>query len=94
MIRQPRYNVMPARSKDFLPSYINYYVANGAVIMPMFGDDASDVAAKAVIAGLYPDRAVVQVWYRACSGVWNYITCYGFGFFLSWSRWLRADCLL
>jgi len=85
---------MPARSKDFLPSYINYYVANGAVIMPKFGDDVSDAAANAVIAGLYPDRAVVQVWYRACSGVWSDSTCCGFGFPLPWSRWLRAHCLM
>ena len=41
-------------------SYINYYVANGAVIMAAFGIDRDDEA-KQTIAALYPNHEVVQV---------------------------------
>lgn len=41
-------------------SYINYYVVNGGVIAPAFGDP-HDEAAKAKLQELYPDREVVQI---------------------------------
>jgi agmatine deiminase len=41
-------------------SYINYYVANGGVIVPAF-DDPYDEAALETIQRLYPDREVVGV---------------------------------
>jgi agmatine deiminase len=41
-------------------SYINFYLANGAVIMPMFDDRMDDPAAKA-IAAAFPDRRVIQL---------------------------------
>lgn len=41
--------------------YVNYYVCNGAVIMPEFGDAQYDAAAAQTLAGLYPDRKIVQV---------------------------------
>ena len=31
---------------DFAAGYINYYVCNGAVIAPEFGDDKRDVMAR------------------------------------------------
>ncbi len=40
---------------------MNYYVCNGAVIAPEFGDADADAAAKAVLAELFPEREVVQV---------------------------------
>lgn len=40
---------------------MNYYVVNGAVIAPEFGDAEADEAARAVLAGLYPGREVVMV---------------------------------
>jgi len=43
-----------------LPSYLNYYIANGAVVMPRFGDPEDDRAAR-VVGSLHPGRAVVQV---------------------------------
>ena len=49
------------RTSDiFAMSYINYYVANGAVIMAAFGIDRDDEA-KQTIAALYPKHEVVQV---------------------------------
>ena len=48
------------RSDIFACSYINYYIANEAIIMPSFGIDR-DEDARNKLAQLYPDREVVQV---------------------------------
>lgn len=52
---------LPSSSPDFLPSYVNYHVCNGAVIMPKFGDRAADERAKSQIADAYPGRPIVQL---------------------------------
>ncbi|MGV9883408.1 agmatine deiminase family protein [Streptomyces sp. NPDC003006] len=49
------------RGPDFLASYVNYYVANGAVIMPRFGDKKADSAAASIVRDLYPGRKVTQL---------------------------------
>ena len=41
-------------------SYINFYVANGAVIMPVFGDKHDDAAAQA-LSELSPRREIVRI---------------------------------
>lgn len=46
---------------EFLPSYVNYYVCNGAVITAQFGDAAGDAAAAETIQALYPDRTAVAI---------------------------------
>jgi agmatine deiminase len=48
-------------SDDFLATYMNYYVCNGAVVAPEFGDAAADAAAAAVLQRLFPNRTIVQV---------------------------------
>lgn len=48
------------RSEIFSCSYINFYLANGAVIMPAFGIDR-DNDAREKIASLFPGRQVAQV---------------------------------
>jgi len=45
----------------FLSSYVNYYVCNGAVIAPSFGDTAADRAAASALRRLFPSREVIQV---------------------------------
>jgi agmatine deiminase len=45
---------------QFPGSYLNYYVANGVVLVPTY-DDAHDAAALAGVGALFPDRAVVGV---------------------------------
>jgi agmatine deiminase len=45
-------------SPDFAASYINYYVGNGVVVAPQFGDAAADGRARATLQQLYPARAV------------------------------------
>ncbi|MCS7480327.1 agmatine/peptidylarginine deiminase [Umezawaea endophytica] len=57
----PDLDALGPRGDDFLASYINYYVVNGAVIAPAFGDVAADRDAADVLGALHPGRAVVQV---------------------------------
>lgn len=57
---------LPARVQsglDGMPlalSYLDYYAANGAVIVPAFGDEKDDAAAQ-VISSEFPDRKLIQV---------------------------------
>ena len=55
---------MPARTeyrgRRLSPGYLNFYIANGAVIMPAFGDPADDDA-RDILARLFPGRPVVPV---------------------------------
>lgn len=48
-------------SKEFAAGYINFYVCNGAVIAPQFGDPRADAACKDVLQALFPGRRVVQL---------------------------------
>jgi len=48
------------RSDIFASSYINFYIANGAIVMPGFGIDR-DQEARDQLAGLFPDREIVQI---------------------------------
>ncbi len=41
-------------------SYVNFLIANGAIIAPEFGV-ATDAAAKAVLARLFPERKIVML---------------------------------
>ena len=44
-------------------SYVNFYISNGAVILPQFGD-INDGKAAAVLKEAFPDREVVPVYAR------------------------------
>ena len=48
------------RNKIFACSYINFYIANGGIVMPRFGIDR-DEDARQNVAALFPDRDVAQV---------------------------------
>lgn len=50
-----------SRGSEFLASYLNFYVANGAVIVASFGDPDADGLAQDALAVLYPGRAVTAV---------------------------------
>ncbi|WP_328379354.1 agmatine deiminase family protein [Streptomyces sp. NBC_01020] len=60
-LQGPDYDRIRSTDPDFLASYANYYVCNGAVVCGQFGDTAADRAAKATLARLYPGRAVEQL---------------------------------
>jgi agmatine deiminase len=52
---------IPRKAGDRMPAtYVNYYVCNGGVVMPVFGDP-SDGPARDALQRLYPDRRVVTV---------------------------------
>ena len=41
-------------------SYVNFYIANSGVVMPLF-DDPRDQAAREMLQALFPERRVVGV---------------------------------
>ncbi len=49
------------KTKDFAAGYINFYVVNGAVIAPEFGDAVADAKAKSTLQQLFADRDIVQI---------------------------------
>jgi agmatine deiminase len=50
-----------SRASDFVNSYANYYVCNGAVIAAEFGDDNADAEAARILGQLYPGREIVSL---------------------------------
>jgi agmatine deiminase len=50
-----------SRATDFVNSYANYYVCNGAVICAEFGDDKADDEAARILGQLYPGREIVSI---------------------------------
>ncbi|MFF2747148.1 agmatine deiminase family protein [Kitasatospora sp. NPDC058048] len=58
---EPDTALIPGAGKDFLATYINYYVCNGGVIVPRFGDQATDDRAAGILGDLHPGRKVTQV---------------------------------
>lgn len=48
-------------SDEFAAGYVNFYVCNGAVIAPEFGDVNADLAAKEKLQSLFPKREIVQI---------------------------------
>lgn len=49
---------------DVLPaSYLNYYIINGAVLIPSFGCDTDEVV-KVMFENIFPERKVIQVYSR------------------------------
>ncbi|MGR6656420.1 agmatine deiminase family protein [Pseudomonas mosselii] len=58
---KPRRSKFSEDNPDFAAGYINYFVINGAVIAPQFGDRSADEKARALLVKLYPGRNVVQL---------------------------------
>jgi agmatine deiminase len=58
-IEQPARRSGPA-GRRLTTSYLSFYLANGAVLLPMF-DDAKDAAAYAAINAAFPDRRAIQI---------------------------------
>lgn len=48
-------------NKEFAAGYINFYVCNGAVIMPQFGDLKADRNARDTLRDLFPQRDIVPL---------------------------------
>jgi agmatine deiminase len=61
IVRLPDPVNIRSRQRDFVASYVNYYVCNGAVIVAQFGDPAADGRARELLRELYPGRQVVML---------------------------------
>ncbi|MDZ7823289.1 MAG: agmatine deiminase family protein [Ahrensia sp.] len=61
MITLPEPTRVRSKSDDFVASYVNYYVCNGAVITAEFGDDKTDQAAVEILGKAYPGREIVAL---------------------------------
>lgn len=71
----PRQNKFSKNNPDFAAGYINYFVINGAVIAPEFGDETADTKAFDLLSELYLDREVVQLNIDAISAGGGGIHC-------------------
>jgi agmatine deiminase len=60
-VRAPRKRYWKFRSSTWAPSYLNAYIANGAVITAKFGDIERDEAARNAFQQAFPDRQVVML---------------------------------
>jgi agmatine deiminase len=58
-VEQPR---VAYKGKERLSqSYINFYMANGGIVMPAFNDSARDSAARGTLQELFPTRKIIQL---------------------------------
>lgn len=60
---------------DFVASYANYYVCNGAVIAAQFGDADTDAQAVAALQRHFPDREIVVLNVDALGEIGGGIHC-------------------
>ncbi|MEV0371202.1 agmatine deiminase family protein [Streptomyces sp. NPDC050636] len=58
---QPDPYEITGRGDAFLSSYVNFYVANGAVFVPRFGDAKADDRAQQMLRDHFPGRDIVPV---------------------------------
>ncbi|MEU9145503.1 agmatine deiminase family protein [Streptomyces sp. NPDC048349] len=58
---QPDPKRIRGRGEDFVSAYANFYIANGAVFLPEFGDRTADDRARGLLRDHFPDRDVVPV---------------------------------
>lgn len=72
---KPRKSKFSRNNPDFAAGYINYFVINGAIIAPEFGDKAADAKAFELLSQLYPEREVVQLNIDAISAGGGGIHC-------------------
>lgn len=58
---QPDFGKIRGQDEDFLASYVNFYVANGAVFLPQFGDKRADQQAQGILQDQFPGRTVIAL---------------------------------
>lgn len=71
----PEPNKRRIQSIDFVASYANYYVCNGAVIAAQFGDKQTDEVAVDALQQAYPDREIITLNVDALGEVGGGIHC-------------------
>ncbi|MFJ6532664.1 agmatine deiminase family protein [Microbacterium sp. NPDC091662] len=58
---QPDFGEIRGSGDDFLASYVNFFVGNGAVFVPEFGDRRADDRARGILQDHFPDREIVSL---------------------------------
>ncbi|GLZ75883.1 porphyromonas-type peptidyl-arginine deiminase [Actinorhabdospora filicis] len=58
---QPDPDETAAEDDDFVSTYANFFIANGAVFLPAFGDGPADDTARGILADHFPGREIVPV---------------------------------
>lgn len=58
---QPDFGRIRGGGDELLAPYVNFYIANGAVLLPEFGDRDADDRAQRILGEHFPDRQVVPV---------------------------------
>ncbi|MCI1858525.1 MAG: agmatine deiminase family protein [Sporolactobacillus sp.] len=73
----PQPPVRYKRGKRLTMSYLNFYLVNGGVILPVFGGDAAatDRAAETILQSMFPDRRVRTVDGTAIIGEGGNVHC-------------------
>ena len=57
---QPREQRLDWNGRILQASYVNFYLPNGAIVMPAF-NDPNDEPARAILAGCFPGRDIMQI---------------------------------
>lgn len=58
---QPDFGEIRGTGDDFLASYVNFFVGNGGVFVPEFGDRRADDRAQGILQDHFPDREIVPL---------------------------------
>lgn len=61
IVKLPEPEFVRSKAPDFVSSYVNYYVCNGALVGAQFGDPEADKEARGLLGGLYPGREIVML---------------------------------
>jgi agmatine deiminase len=59
-VEQPLMQRTDWRGRPLQASYVNFYLANGGVVMPGF-DDRNDEKAREIVAACFPGRDILQI---------------------------------
>ena len=57
----PEPHLPRVESHDFVAAYVNYYVCNGAVVAPQFGDERTDRLAVDTLQRHFPEREIITL---------------------------------
>jgi agmatine deiminase len=61
-IAEPDISTIKDAEPEMIPSYVNYYHAEGAILIPQFGCPKTDAAALGIFGHLFPDKEIVPVY--------------------------------
>ncbi|MBR0689872.1 agmatine deiminase family protein [Bradyrhizobium manausense] len=60
-VLSPRRRYLNRNRDSFAASYLNVYIANGAVVAPQFGDPERDALAREALASAFPQREIIPL---------------------------------